>query len=611
MIPLTASPKEPDPDSSIHTNKHNHYNMKKGAIKVCKFDPKFTEGLAAAANYKSLASSLRVGFPSPYQQKHAADFITKATRDDGEINRCILMNDQVAGVVSAWRGRSIDPSVWEIGYWVSPPLQGLGLATEAVRTIVEELGGGRLGRIEASVRVCNSGSRRVLEKNGFVKEGITRGLDNGVDCVTYGLFRRGGGRGGKVRGDFVHYADGGLDCFEDYICEWEKGRITRFEKAEEGAGQPPPPRSGGVFTPGLIDLHNHAPQHAFKGTGLDKPLMGPGGWLESYTFRAEKMCCDDLERARLTFREAVTSGLRNGTTTAVYFGVLDAEASKVLADVMIEEGQRGWASKVSMDRNAPGYYVEDTAEGLSRLSDFVDHVVRRGEECDGRVRPALCPRFIPTCSPEMLRGIEAIRREHPGGKMLVTSHLSESVDEVDFVKTLHQGEGSDADIFDAAGLLHDSIQAHCVHCCPKDWVKMRDCGSAVAHCPLSNFYFAGGTLDVRAPREAGVRVGLGTDVAGGYDGSILSAARHAVIAARVCGGDLAWWEAFGMATAGGAEALGMEGELGKFGVGFRMDAVCWEGERREDGIEGYLEWIVHKGDDRNIRAVYVDGRQVV
>ncbi|GMI31629.1 hypothetical protein TrRE_jg6443 [Triparma retinervis] len=66
-----------------------------------------------------------------------------------------------------------------------------------------------------------------------------------------------------------------------------------------------------------------------------------------------------------------------------------------------------------------------------------------------------------------------------------------------------------------------------------------------------------------------------------------------------------------MATAGGAEAVGMERELGKFGVGYRMDAVRWEGEGRGVGLEGYFEWIVHKGDDRNVSAVYVDGRKVV
>ena len=233
----------------------------------------------------------------------------------------------------------------------------------------------------------------------------------------------------------------------------------------------------------------------------------------------------------------------------------------------------------------------------------------------------------------MLRGIEGIRKASSGPKMLVTSHMSESVDEVEFVQKLHPGEGTDADIFDASGLLRDSVQAHCVHCGLKDWGKMRERGSAVAHCPLSNFYFAGGTLNVQEPREAGVRVGLGTDVAGGYDGSILGAVRHAVIASRVCGGRLDWQGAFGMATAGGAEAVGMERELGKFGVGYRMDAVRWEGEGRGVGLEGYFEvrkcppsgthcvmynsharssqWIVHKGDDRNVSAVYVDGRKVV
>ncbi|GMI31632.1 hypothetical protein TrRE_jg6444 [Triparma retinervis] len=317
-----------------------------------------------------------------------------ALSDNGEINRCVLFDGRVAGVVSAWRSRSCDPSVWEIGYWITPPLQGKGLATEAIRCIVEELGGGREGRIEANVRAGNIGSCKALENNGFRREGITTGLDDGKDCVAYGFVRREGGREGKIRGDFVHW-DGELVCFEDFVCEWENGRIMKFGRTE--GAECTLPRCSGVLTPGLIDLHNHAPQHAFKGTGLDKPLMGDGGWLESYTFRAEKKCCADLKYAKRTFQEAVRDGLRNGTTCAIYFGVLDADASKVLADVMVAEGQRGWASKVSMDRNAPGYYCEETKEGLEGLKDFVGHVVKLGEACDGRVRPVLCPRFIPTC----------------------------------------------------------------------------------------------------------------------------------------------------------------------------------------------------------------------
>lgn len=307
-------------------------------------------------------------------------------------------------------------------------------------------------------------------------------------------------------------------------------------------------------------------------------------------------------------------GLKNGTTCTVYFGVLDSGASKLLADVMIDEGQRGWASKVSMDRNAPSYYCEETNEGLEGVKQFCKYVVEKGEECDRLVRPALCPRFIPTCSADLMKGLSEVRGSYPGEEILVTSHVSESVDEVEFVKGLHPGEGTDAQIFDEYGLLRNSVQAHCVHCNRADWKLMSEKSASVAFCPLSNFYFAGGNLDADEATQGGVKVGLGTDVAGGYDGSILSAIRNAVISSRMRGGGVDWKTALGMATVGGAEAVGMGEELGKFKVGYRADFVWWEGQGGGGlggGQEGEVEWIVHKGDDRNVRGVWVDGRQVL
>ena len=104
---------------------------------------------------------------------------------------------------------------------------------------------------------------------------------------------------------------------------------------------------------------------------------------------------------------------------------------------------------------------------------------------------------------------------------------------------------------------------------------MSQTGTAVAHCPLSNAYFS--STDIFRLREAldcGVRVGLGNDIAGGYELGIQGAMRMSVAVSRLCEGLLKrearargdtafpspridWKESLYLATKGGAEAMGL------------------------------------------------------
>ena len=100
------------------------------------------------------------------------------------------------------------------------------------------------------------------------------------------------------------------------------------------------------------------------------------------------------------------------------------------------------------------------------------------------------------------------------------------MDEVKFTQALHPGEGTDSEIFDAAGLLtRRTVLAHGVHLTEKDLQLLKQRGTGISHCPLSNFYFANGSLDVKKVWRHGVDLGLGTDIAGGYSPSILNSQR--------------------------------------------------------------------------------------
>jgi len=101
------------------------------------------------------------------------------------------------------------------------------------------------------------------------------------------------------------------------------------------------------------------------------------------------------------------------------------------------------------------------------------------------VRPVITPRFVPTCSPELLAGLGKLAAEH---KAYVTTHGAESLDEVAYVEALHPGEGNDTAILDKHGLLgRRSVIAHCVHLTAAERTVFAAAGATVASCPLSNF----------------------------------------------------------------------------------------------------------------------------
>ena len=126
---------------------------------------------------------------------------------------------------------------------------------------------------------------------------------------------------------------------------------------------------GKIIIPGFIDTHAHAPQYAFTGTGMNLPLLQ---WLNTYTFPCEAKF-KDMKFAAEVYQKSVARHLKNGTTTCSYFATLHLEASKLLVDIIHEQGQRAYVGKVSMDRNSPDYYMESTEDGIQHAKDFVHY----------------------------------------------------------------------------------------------------------------------------------------------------------------------------------------------------------------------------------------------
>ena len=378
--------------------------------------------------------------------------------------------------------------------------------------------------------------------------------------------------------------------------------------------------------PGLVDLHVPAPQWPQLGKALDLPLEQ---WLQAYTFPLESRYADPAY-ARTVYESLVDGLLANGTTTAMYFGTIHLPATQILADICLQRSQRALIGRVAMDdpEQCPAYYRDASAivaEAETRA--FISYVQSMPGNHAGLVNPVITPRFIPSCSDELLSRLGALARETG---CHVQTHCSESDWEHRFV--LDRYGRTDTAALDGFGLLsRRTILAHGNFVGDEDIALIRARGSGIAHCPLSNVYFSDAVFPLRKILHRGIHVGLGTDIAGGASPSILDNARHAVIASRTLesGVDPAQDRdqrrrpdsridavtAFWLATAGGGIALDLP--VGVFQEGYQFDAILVDARARDSNLrldtndtpEEVLQKIIYQGGRANIREVWVANRR--
>jgi guanine deaminase len=379
--------------------------------------------------------------------------------------------------------------------------------------------------------------------------------------------------------------------------------------------------------PGLVDLHVHAPQWPQLGLALELPLEE---WLQACTFPLEARY-RDTEYARGVYESLVDALLANGTTTALYFGTIHLAATQTLADICLKRSQRALIGRVAMDDpdQCPAYYRDPDARiAEAETRGFIGYVQSMPGNESGLVLPVITPRFIPSCTDELLRGLGRLARETG---CHVQTHCSESDWAHEFV--LARYGVTDTTALERFGLLsRRTILAHGNFIDGPDVATILDAGAGIAHCPLSNVYFSDAVFPLRRMLEQGVHVGLGTDISGGASPSILENARHAVIASRSLESgvdprlsrerrhspdsriDAA--TAFWLATAGGGIALDLR--IGVFREGYQFDAIVLDGQtpdsnlRLEDNAapEAILQKIVYHATRADIKEVWVANRRV-
>ncbi|TFA99877.1 hypothetical protein CCMA1212_008145 [Trichoderma ghanense] len=395
---------------------------------------------------------------------------------------------------------------------------------------------------------------------------------------------------------------------------------------------------GQFLIPGFVDTHNHAPQWMQRGLGQGMHILD---WLDGITFPNEAKFADPAH-AEKVYEKLVRGMLRQGVTTASYYGSLHGEATRVLASMCLKAGQRALIGKCNMDRNAPAFYCEASAEeSIRETRECIRHI--RSIDPEGvQIRPVLTPRFAISCTAELLQSLGDMAREDDS--LAIQTHFNEAAQEINATMALFPSFTNEADLYSSFGLLtRKSILAHCTIMTEYEMEKLRELGCGVAHCPTANMTVGGGFMaaPVKEFLRRGVSVGLGTDSGGGYSASVGDAMRHALVTSYARdalypkfggaekdgskadgrGGEtLGLEEVFYMATRGGAKVVGFEEKVGGFGVGMEFDALVVDLRDEVGGVnvpldegdapERMLEKFVMTGDDRNIVRVYVKGRVV-
>ena len=326
-----------------------------------------------------------------------------------------------------------------------------------------------------------------------------------------------------------------------------------------------------MIIPGLTDLHIHAPQYPFCGMGMDLELLQ---WLDKQAF-PEEIKYAHITYAKKAYKKFVGDLLRSVTTRACIFATIHKAASLLLMELLERSGLITYVGKVSMNRNCPDELCEQHPEKC--LEEWLEGALRFNN-----TKPIITPRFIPSCTDELLLYLAQSRDRFD---LPVQSHISENQNEIELVKELCPKAEGYAHAYDIHGLLgrdkkgetYKTVMAHCVYPEKNDLCRIKDNGVFIAHCPASNTNLSSGIAPVRKLMEKNIKVGLGSDAAAGHTISILSAVVDTVQMSKMFyrlidkrKAPLSFSEAFYLATLGGGAFFGKVGSLDK---GYEFDAV--------------------------------------
>jgi guanine deaminase len=395
-----------------------------------------------------------------------------------------------------------------------------------------------------------------------------------------------------------------------YVAVGEDGRVKGVSKDLSelgGEGAQVIDFGDKLLIPAMNDMHVHAPQVHNQGVAMDLELLP---WLQNYTFPEESKYADTAYAERMYRRFLHTQWLF-GTMRSVVFGTVHTESTRLLMKLYQEAGMGALVGKVAMNRHCPEALCEDVeaaVEGNEKL-------IAEFNKPDALVRPIITPRFVPSCTPELLKACGELAAKY---HLPVQSHLSENTSEIAWVAELEPESESYGDAYNRYGLFGQTptIMAHCVWTRGKELELMKRNGVMVAHCPTSNFNLSSGMAPIRTLLEEGVGIGLGSDISGGHDLNMFRMLVYAIQVSKMHyqldheKNFLTLPETFWIAT---KSAGSFFGKVGSFEPGYDFDALVIDDAilyPAEYSLVHRLERYIYLGDDRQIVHRFCRGREI-
>jgi guanine deaminase len=392
----------------------------------------------------------------------------------------------------------------------------------------------------------------------------------------------------------------------------EGGKITAVGEAAALKAAHPTARltdhGQSLISAGFIDAHAHYPQTAIIAS-WGKRLID---WLNSYTF-PEEMRFGDVAYAETVAARYLELTLANGTTSFCSYATIHPESVDALFSAARNTGQRIWAGKTCMDRNAP----EGLRDSAQSAYDDSKRLLAKWHGVD-RLSYVITPRFSPTSTPEQLAALGALWAENPG--CLMQTHLSEQTDEIEWVKALFPKARDYLDTYEAFGLLgKGGLYGHAIWLTEREKSRLREVDASLIHCPTSNTFIGSGLFDMGGLKAAGHRIGLATDTGGGSSFSMLRTMAAAYEVAQLKGRALHPAELWWLATAGSAQSLHAADRIGSLAPGMEADLVVIDlastpaieqATSRASDIWQAVFPTIMMGDDRAIAEVWVAGRKI-
>lgn len=394
-----------------------------------------------------------------------------------------------------------------------------------------------------------------------------------------------------------------------YVCD---GKIVEMGR-EKDLKQKYPQASlesyaGKLIMPGFVDIHAHYPQSEMLASFGESLLQ----WLEKFTFPTESKFSDRNYADRIS-KFFFNQLLKNGTTSAAVFATSSQESTEAFFEEALNYKMAVAGGQVFMDRHAPQELLVSAKDACAQTERLIKSWHSRG-----RIQYALTPRFAPSCSDELLRGIADLKTDHPD--MLIQTHISENRDEIKWVSELYPDCHSYAAVYDHFNLLGPkTILAHGIHLSDEEWNLISSKDAVVAHCPTSNFFLGSGLFRLDYALQKGVRIGVGTDVGGGTSFSMLQTLQDAYKVSAMNGTPMNPLCGYYLSTLGGAKTLGLDQSVGNFESGkfadfIVIDLQCTELMalrcERAESISEKLFALMMLGDDRAIEATYIAGNKV-